>query len=142
MTIKLAYKEYGYKVSLEAKSEFTKRTGLDLLTVFQKVWLAQMKLFRDGATKLELHVGLSEIYQSDIICDAFHCIIKAADSSIPREEIVDAVFRTSWFQEEAIDGMSEEWCLVMANTAFQINDYLTGSLLVKKPGILAESLLM
>jgi hypothetical protein len=128
--IKLCYKEYPYKLNLKACKVFFEQTGLDLQTVFMKYIVACSKT--QGMSVMERLVFFSEVYTRDIACKALHAIISQEKDSIPIEEIEDATFRVGWSINEKSDDMSEPWCMVMLQTAIDINLYLSSGEDVKK----------
>ena len=128
--IKLCYKEYPYKLNLKACKVFFEQTGLDLQTVFMKYIVACSKT--QGMSVMERLVYFSELYTRDIACKALHAIISQEKDGIPIDEIEDATFRVGWSINEKPDDMSEPWCMVMLNTALDINTYLSSGEPVKK----------
>lgn len=131
MELKLAYKTYSFGEPLGSTKAFTDDTGLCLQVVLQDYIIA----YADNAALDELRKvsAMSKVYSREIACRAFHAIIDDS-MGIPFEEIEDATHRTSWFQENRIDGFSEAWPIVLANAALDINEYIKKNIHVKKKG--------
>ena len=128
--IKLCYKEYPFKISLNACKVFHDQTKLDLQTVFME-YIAHCH----KTTEMELTsrlVSFSNLYTRDIACKALHAIIDAASDGIPLSEIEDATFRVSWIANVRDDDISEPWPMVMLDAALQINDYFASNVQIKK----------
>ena len=128
--IKLCYKEYPFKMSLNACKVFFDKTGLDLQTVFMK-YIAHCS--NTNEMKLaERLVSFSELYTRDIASKALHAIIDEAIDGIPLAEIEDATYRVGWFENTKDDDISEPWPMVMLAAALEINNYFTSNTQVKK----------
>jgi len=128
--IKLCYKEYPLKMSLNACKVFFDKTGLDLQTVFMK-YIAHCS--NTSEMKLaERLVSFSELYTRDIASKALHAVIDEATDGIPLAEIEDATYRVGWFESANDDDISEPWPMVMLSTALEINNYFTSNTDVKK----------
>lgn len=136
MLIKLAFKEYPFKITLGACKKFYDKTGLDLHTVFMRYICHTSKTVDMGL--MERLVSFSELYPREIACHALHCAISAADESIPLAEIQDATYRVSWAISDREDGLSEPWPLVMIDAALQFNKYFSENTTSKKTDTSAE----
>jgi len=134
--IKLCYKEYPFKISLNACKVFHDQTKLDLQTVFMK-YIAHCH----KTTEMELTerlVSFSELYTRDIASKALHVIINEAGDGVPLAEIEDATFRVSWIANIKDDDVSEPWPMVMLDTALQINSYFASNIQAKKTDTSAD----
>lgn len=128
--IKLCYKEYDFKISLNACKVFYDQTGLDLQTVFMK-YISFCSKTKDMSL-MERLVAFSEVYSRDIASKALYVIIKEAQDGISLAEIEDATYRVSWLINTKDNDISEPWPLVMLDVALQINDYFVESADIKK----------
>jgi len=128
--IKLCYKEYPFKISLNSCKVFYEQTGLDLQTVFMK-YIAHCTKTKDMGLAERL-VSFAELYDREVASKALHAVISAATDSIPLSEIQDGTYRVSWFDNAKDDDLSEPWPMVMLDVALQINEYFTSNTNVKK----------
>jgi len=134
MKFKLAYKSYSFGISLASSKRFTDNTGLSLHCVLMDYIVAYTEL--QGQIEAKRISELSKLYDRKIVCDLLHAITDD-DLNIPLEEFEDATYRTSWVQSDAVDGFSEPWALVVCAIAFDVHDYISKNIHVKKKDIKA-----
>ena len=117
--IKLAYKEYPYKMSLGAKKQYDGATGLDLWNVLLKYinsWRASEGL--DTFKRLELLTGVCTTLQAS---ELFYALIKAENSCISLIEIQDAMESVGGRPIEDDDEWCKPWPLVLVNLAYDVD---------------------
>jgi hypothetical protein len=121
MIIKLCYKEYTAKLSLAACKDFYEQTGKDL----NYVLMCYLETCRESGG-LETSVRLRKLFDVesfDTIAKLFVCVINASESSVPLEEIEDAMFRVGWMLSNNDDGLSNPWPLVVTALANDVSGY-------------------
>lgn len=131
MEIKLCYKSYPVKMSLEACKSFTDKTGLDLQTVLQD-YIAACEAVT-ATTVIGKCAEFAKIHPRSIACEALHSLINGACDGVSLDEIQDATYRVSWPLSNRPDDLSEPWPIVMIEMAVQINKYFNENVPVKKP---------
>ena len=128
--IKLCYKEYPFKISLESCKTFFDRTGQDL----QYILLSYIQACTDskGLDLVSRLAHFHKVANFETASHALHCLAKTENKAIPLEEIQDGMFRVSWLPSERSDTLSEPWPLVMVDVATQVNDYFSINMPKKK----------
>ena len=124
--IKLCYKEYDYKVSLEAAKKFFDKTGLDLQIVLAKY--IECNHLKGQQTLLSRMISLGSLYTRDIVNHALHSTIKPCHKEVSFEEICDATFRVGWQLSERPDDLSEPYPIIMLALALEYNDYCNANI--------------
>ncbi len=132
MEFKLAYKSYKYSYDNIVYKRFYDATGLNLAVVMQKYIQCAFK--SQEKSKLDVHLDLLQLYDRSIISQLFYSIVDQ-DLNIPLDEFDDATFRTQWFQNESVDGFSDEYTSVLLNIAYDCNNYVQKNIHVKKKDI-------
>lgn len=126
----LCYKQYDFKMTLNACKSFYDDTGLDLQTVFMKYIVACQKTFE--MTSMERLVLFSDVFPRAIAVKAMYYIIKEAQDGISIAELEDATFRVGWLPSDESGEKREPWPLVMLSIALKINEQFTKGLEIKK----------
>lgn len=117
--IKLCFKEYESKMSLEAIKQFKLNTGLDLWCTL----ISFIQTYRD-TSDLDTISRMQQLYS---VCDfetgaqMFHALIHTSDSSIPLQEIEDSMFRVGWMPTKDDGNLREPWPIVAVNVAYDID---------------------
>lgn len=132
MKFKLAYKYYDFGISLASSRRFTEATGLSLHCVLMDYIVAYTET--QGQIEAKRISIISKLYTRKIVCDLLHAITDE-NLKIPVEEFDDATYRTSWVQSEKVDGFSEPWALVICSIAFDVHNYISKNIHVKKKDI-------
>lgn len=136
MIIKLCYKAYPFKVSLNACKAFYDATGDDLqYLLLRYIDKCRETTEMDLLSRMNAFLGVCNF---ETAAQAIHALIRTEDKSIPLDEIRDGMFRVSWLPSERTDDMSEPWCMVMLSIATQVNDYFNKNIPVKKKGTKAK----
>lgn len=130
MKIWLCFKEYDVKFSNDAKRRFYESTKRDLLGTIQDVMLCFLENPSEGTLKNQSKARkvLPEIQAAELL----HSVIKAANKSIPREEIEDAIARTPWRQSVDDNDKCNPWPLVVYNMGLEYDELLGGAMPEKK----------
>jgi hypothetical protein len=126
MQLKLCYKSYDFKMSLEAMKQFKEATGKDLwfsLLHFLETWELSAK--EPTLTRIR---KVYEILDFETAAYLFHSMIKTQDKSIPYAEIEDAMYKVGWLPTERDGGMSEPWPIVLVDVAHMINSQFSEAL--------------
>lgn len=136
MKIKLCYKEYDFKLTLEACKNFYDATGEDL----QYTLLKYTEACRHISVKdvLGSMVVLLKVCKFEVAAQAIHALVKTKNKNIPLDEIRDAMFRVSWLPNDREDDISDPWPVVMTVIARDINKYFNESIPVKKKATKAK----
>ena len=130
MEIKLCYKTYNAKVSLEACKAFYDATGEDLQSVLLKyIDMCRSTLEMDLIGRMSAFMG---IVKFEVAAQAIYALVRTENKNIPLEEIRDGMFRVSWLPSDRTDDLSEPWCMVMLSIATQVNEYFAKNVPVKK----------
>tara|TARA_R110000851_G_scaffold330956_1_gene504425 strand:+ start:108 stop:512 length:405 start_codon:yes stop_codon:yes gene_type:complete len=103
--IKLCFKEYDIKFSLEASKSFRKSTGEDLAFVLSRL----LECWRESKG-LNYRQRINDTYS---VCDfelaasVFFYLIRGSGKNVDMQEIEDAMFRVGIFPND----IDNEWCL-------------------------------
>ena len=124
--IKLCYKEYDYKISLEADKNFTDKTGLDLQIVLAKY--IECNHLNGEQTLLSRMVSLGSLYSRGVVNHALHSVIKPCHKEVSFDEICDGTFRVGWQLSERPDELSEPYPIIMLQLALDHNDYCNANI--------------
>ncbi|OEU76780.1 MAG: hypothetical protein BA864_05210 [Desulfuromonadales bacterium C00003093] len=130
MIIKLCYKEYEARLTLDAMKSFKSATGKDLwcsLLQFTECWRTS-----DGDGALTRVRKLYEVMDFETASQLFYAMIKPLNKSIPLAEIEDAMFRVGWLPSDREDDMSEPWPLVMVKLSYDVDAYFNEGVKEKK----------
>ena len=129
--IKLCYKSYDYKFSMDALRLYKKRTGgclWGLMVKYLEVYGLSVANNDPLLIKLDKLTSIADFF---MISEAFYCLIKQAQDGIPVEEVQDSMFRVGFLPSDRDDDMSEPYQLVFASLALEINKTFNEE--VKKP---------
>lgn len=138
MQIKLCYKEYQAKMTLEAIKYYDQETGRDLwsdLVDFLGVWQVSMA---ENPTSMKL---CSDLYKSMTFINASHifrALITGVDSSRSLLEIQDAMFAVGWLPSSDDTGLAEPWPLIMYKAALDVNSEMLDFAKKKKLAALGQ----
>ena len=126
--IKLCYKEYDFKLNLDACKYFSEKTGKDLNSCL----MGYLQACQDtvGMPMLERLKFFFDVEKFPVMAVAFHAVIKQKQNNVPLSEIEDAMFRVNWLPNETDSDMCEPWALVAVDLATQVSEYY--SLMDKK----------
>lgn len=110
--IKLCYKEYEAKVTLEAHREFLSRQGQSLGYYIGKALIAAAK--GQGVSVVEQMQLIKEAVPFDVALDLFDVI---TDKNAEKAELEDAMWRVDWLPTDREGDISEPWTFVLADLA-------------------------
>lgn len=99
--------------------QFKQATGKDLWCTL----LQFMEAFADtkDASLVARMRKLYEVVDFETASHIFYSLIRAEDTSIPLQEIEDAMFRVGWLPTDRPGDMSEPWPFVLVPLAHEIN---------------------
>lgn len=131
LKIKLHYKEYKAKITLNACKSFYDATKLDLQIV-----LADYIACSLDNTEQSLIARLStlgNLHSRDIVCEALYAMISEGQDGISLEELQDATFNAGWQPtNEDPKGFCQPYPVVMLQLAYNYNAYFNNNLAGKK----------
>ena len=123
MKIKFCYKEYQFKLSMDAARKFEQDTGKDLLVVL----MSYLECFHTASGGLEMSraLKLRSLHSEDTAARMFHALFKAGGESVDVQEVADAMYRVQWrpVEDDASD-MYEPWTYTAVLMASQVDKQL------------------
>ena len=100
MNVKICYKDYELKLTLEAMKKFKQKTGKDLWFTILSVYEAWL-LNTEDKHLLTMMKSLVSKCDFETACYAVHSM--CVDNVVSFEEIQDALFRSGWRPVEGVD---------------------------------------
>jgi hypothetical protein len=116
--MKLCFKEYDTKFSLEASKMFRKSTGEDLAFTLSKI----SECWRDSKG-LSNRSRINESYSvcdAELAANAFFCLIRGSGNNVSMSEVEDAMFRVGVFPNDIDNEWSLPWPVVIRKIAQDI----------------------
>lgn len=119
--IKLAYQEYGFKMSLDAIKTFKENTGKDLWFTLLRYIEEMSNAKSQNLTTLQTMVKIHSISDFETGAMALRSLLRTRNGDpVSIDDIEDGMFRVGWMPSD--DGMTQPWPLVMYQIAIGVHD--------------------
>ena len=131
MQIKLCYKSYPFKMSLQAMRDYKRATDKDLW--FTLVSILEVYVANIDEPVLTLLKALYNEVDFEDASHAIHALIRAEDKSIELEQVQDAMFKVGWRPVESEDSeFRQPYPIVLVQMAKMVDLQLSQEIDVKK----------